>query len=153
VISERTRGVVLYSLTAVVLLAGGVWFVGTAPRTGLDPRVARWQQTAERLLPDLALQTMADTIVITGDVRTERNGPVDGGSYALSMVCAGTGQVRVRLSSSGDNDSGRAVPCSDAPTPQQLRVALADEFFMSVSGEQDDGGAVFRWRLERTRSF
>ncbi len=152
-ISDRARGVVLYSLAGAVLLGGGLWFVRAAPQTGLDPRLARWQETAEEVLPDLALQTMADTIVITGDISTQRNSPVDGGSYSLSMVCAGTGQVRVRLSSSDRNDSGRAVRCSDQPTPQRLRVALADEFHMSVSGEQDDGGAVFRWRLERTRDF
>ena len=152
-IPDRTRGVLLYALAGAVLLGGGVWFFRAAPPSGLDPRVARWQATAEEMLPDLALQTMADTIVITSDVSTERNAPVDGGSYSLSMVCAGTGQVRVRLSSSGSNDSGLAVRCSDEPTPEQLRVALADEFYMSVSGEQDDGGAVFRWRLERTRGF
>ena len=152
-IGDRTRGALLYTLAAVVLLAGGVWFFRTAPETGLDPRVAEWQTTAERLLPDSPLQTMADTIVLTGDTSTEHNSPVDGGSYALSMICAGTGQVRVRLSSSGRNDSGRVVRCSDAPSPERLRVALADEFFLSVSGEQDDGGAVFRWRLERTRGL
>ena len=151
-IGDRKRGVLLYSLAGVVLLIGGLWFFGAAPQTGVDPRVAEWQTTAERLLPDLPLQTMADTIVLTGDIATERTSPVDGGSYALSMICAGTGQVRVRLSSNG-TDSGLAVRCSDAPTERRLRVALAGEFFLSVSAEEDDGGAVFRWRLERTRGF
>jgi hypothetical protein len=32
-------------------------------------------------------------------------------------------------------------------------VAVADEFFMRVSAENDEGGAVFRWRLERTRGL
>jgi hypothetical protein len=153
VIADRARGVLLYSLAGVVLLAGGLWFVRAAPQTGPDPRVARWQRIAEEALPDLPLQTMADTIVISGDAGTERSNAVDGGSYALSMVCAGAGQVRVRLSSSGSNDSGRAVRCSEEPTPEQLRVALADEFHLSVSGERQDGHAVFRWRLERTRGF
>lgn len=152
-IADRTRGVLLYSLAGVVLLGGGLWFFGAAPATGLDPRVAEWRETAERLLPDLPLQTMADTIVITGGISTERNTPVDGGPYALSMICAGTGQVRVRLSSPGGNDSGQAVRCSEEPIPQRLRFSLADEFYMSVAGEQDEGDAVFRWRLERVRGF
>ena len=95
---------------------------------------------------------MAETIVLTGELGTERTTPVDGGSYSLSMICAGTGQVRVRLSSTG-NDSGRAVQCAEAPEVDRLRVAVADEFFMRVSAENDEGGAVFRWRLERTRGL
>jgi hypothetical protein len=150
VTEDRTRGALLYSLAGAVLVGGGLWFLRAAPETGLDPRVAGWQETAERLLPDLPLQTMADTIVLTGDISTEHNSPVDGGSYLLSVVCAGTGQVRVRLSSSGLNDSGRGVRCSDNPTAEQLTVGLAGEFYLSVSGEQNQGSAVFRWRLERT---
>jgi hypothetical protein len=150
VIGDRARGAVLYALAAVVLVAGGLWFFRAAPRTGVDPRVAQWRATAEQLLPDLPLQTMADTIVLTGDISTERTSPVDGGSYALSMICAGTGQVRVRLSSGG-TDSRLAVRCSDAPTARRLQVLLAGELFLSLSAEEHDGGAVFRWRLERTR--
>ncbi len=151
--ADRTRGALLYSLTGAVLLGGGLWFFGTAPEDGRDPRIARWQATVEERLPDLAMQTLADTMVVGGDLSTERTSPVDGGWYALSVVCAGTGQVRVRLSSSDGNDTGRAVPCSDDPSPQRLQVALADEFYLSVAAEESDGGAVFRWRLERTRGF
>ena len=152
-IDDRTRGALLYSLAGLVLLGGGVWFFRAAPETGLDPRVSEWQATVEQLLPDMPLQTMADTIVLTGDLSTERNSPVVGGPYSLSVICAGTGQVRVRLSSPGGNDSGRAVRCSDNPLPERLRFSLADEFYMSVSGEQEAGGAVFRWRLERVGGF
>jgi hypothetical protein len=152
VIGERARGAMLYALTGVVLLGGGLWFLRAAPSTGADPRIAGWRATAERLLPDMPLQAMAETIVLNGELGTERTTPVDGGSYSLSMICAGTGQVRVRLSSTG-NDSGRAVQCDDAPVVDRLRVAVADEFFMRVSAENDEGGAVFRWRLERTRGL
>jgi hypothetical protein len=142
----------LYALTGVVLLGGGVWFVRASPHRGADPRIAGWRETAERLLPDLPAQAIAETIVLTGETGTERTTPVDGGSYSLSMICAGTGQVRVRLSSTG-NDSGRAVQCGEAPEVDRLRVAVADEFFMRVSAENDEGGAVFRWRLELTRGL
>jgi hypothetical protein len=142
----------LYALTGVLLLGGGVWFLRAAPDTGADPRIAGWRETAERLLPDLPLQAMAETIVLTGELGTERSAPVDGGSYSLSMICAGTGQVRVRLSSTG-NDSGRAVQCGETPEVDRLRVAVADEFFMRLTAENDEGGAVFRWRLERARGL
>ena len=151
-IADRTRGALLYSLAGAVLAGGGVWYFGAAPGTGLDPRVAQWQETVELLLPDRPLQTMADTIVVTGDITAERTTPVEGGgSYLLSVVCAGTGQVRVRLSSSDGRDSGRAVRCSGEPVPEEIRVGLADEFYMSVAGEQGD--AVFRWRLEQVPGF
>jgi hypothetical protein len=142
----------LYALTGVLLLGGGVWFLRAAPETGADPRIATWRATAERLLPDLPAQAMAETMVLNGGPGTDRTTPVDGGSYLLAMICAGTGQVRVQLSSTG-NDSGRAVQCGDAPEIDRLRVAVADEFFMRVSAENDEGGAVFRWRLERTRGL
>jgi hypothetical protein len=61
--------------------------------------------------------------------------------------------VRVQLSSSG-TDSGRAIPCSDQePGVDRIRVALADEFYLRVSAENDANGAVFRWRLQRSRGF
>ena len=151
-IGDRARGAMLHALTGVVLLAGGLWFFRSAPNTAADPRIAGWRATAEKALPDMPMQAMAETIVLTGELGTERTTPVDGGSYSLSMICAGTGQVRVRLSSTG-NDSGRAVQCGETPEVDRLRVAVADEFFMRLSAENDEGGAVFRWRLERTRGL
>jgi Family of unknown function (DUF6023) len=149
VTGDRARGVLLYALAGVLLLAGGGWFLAAAPETGEDPRVAAWRATAEEQLPDASSQAMAETIVLSGNATTERSTPVDGGSYRLTMVCAGTGRVRARLSSIG-NDTGMAVPCTDDPSRVGLTVGLADEFFMLVSAESTDaGGAVFRWRLER----
>jgi hypothetical protein len=151
---ERGRGVALYALFAVLLLAGGGWFYRAAPVTGGDPRVADWQDTAAKLVPDQSEQVKSDTIVVTGDVTTERTADVQGGSYALTMVCLGDGgQVRVRLSASGDDDSGRGVPCTTNPSTLTLTVALASDFFMLVTGETEGGTAVFRWRLERTTGF
>jgi hypothetical protein len=145
--------VLLYAATGVVLLAGAGWYAWAAPDTGEDPRVAAWRATVERLVPDQPLQAMADTVVLSGATSRESTTPVDGGSYTLTMICAGSGQVRVRLSSFG-NDSGRAVRCTDEPRTEQLNVGLADEFFMLVSSEPDGPGrAVFRWRLDRTRGY
>jgi hypothetical protein len=146
---DRSRGVALYAIVAVVLTAGAAWYVAADPGAGADERVAEWRATAERIVPDLPRQAVADTMVLTGSATRERTTPVDGGSYTLTMVCAGTGRVRVRLSSFG-NDSGRALRCADAPQSEQLTVALADEFFLLVSSEPaDPAGAVFRWRLDR----
>jgi hypothetical protein len=150
---DRGRGWALYALSAVLLAGGGVWFVRAAPHGGADPRLAAWQTTASRLLPDQPLQIKADTIVVTGDRTTERSADVPAGAYSLSMVCLGDGgQVRVRLSSSGD-DSGRGLPCTDDPSTVTLTVALATDFFMTVSGETGGPAAVFRWRLDRSRGF
>jgi hypothetical protein len=153
VIGERARGALLYSLSAVLLLAGGVWFFRAAPATGDDPRVSRWRRSAAQLLPDLPYQVTADTVVMAGDITTERTANVGGGSYTLSMICLGDGgHVRVRLSSVGD-DSGRAVACTRDPAPVTLTVALAADFFMLLSGETGGATAVFRWRLDRARGL
>jgi hypothetical protein len=152
VTEERTRGVLLYALAAVVLLGGGVWFVRTAPETGSDPRFQAWQDKVEQLLPDVPLQAMADTVRLTGDGATEHTSPVDRGSYRLAMACAGTGRVRVRVSNNR-RDSGRAIVCSEDPKVSRIEVALADEFYLQVSAEDDHAGAVFRWRLERNLGY
>lgn len=153
-ISERGRGPLLYLLAVVLLVGGGLWFVRSAPAGIADARVGAWRDNAANLLPDRPFQIRADTIVMAGDSRTERNVTVEtAGTYALSMVCVGErGQIRVRLSTTG-NDSGRAVPCAEAPRQVKLMVALVAEFFMEASAETDGKIAVFRWRLDRARGF
>ncbi|MFG1605784.1 DUF6023 family protein [Actinoplanes sp. NPDC049265] len=148
---ERLRGVLLYGLAAVVLLGGGLWFVRAAPLTGADPRLQAWQETVEGLLPDRP-RALAETVRLDGDRAAERTSPVDSGSYTLAMVCAGTGRARVRVSTNR-RDSGRAVPCSDNPEIGRLDVALADEFYIEITGEDEQSGAVFRWRLERNLGY
>jgi hypothetical protein len=150
--ADRAAGAAPYALALVLLVAGGVWFVRAAPQTGEDPAVAAGRVTVERLLPDLPRQAEAETMVLAATRRAERNTTVQGGSYALAMLCVGAGQVRVRLSDTG-LDTGRAVPC-DRQEPQavELTVGLADELFLAVSAETD-GPAVFRWRIIRARSY
>jgi hypothetical protein len=129
-----------------------VWFVRAAPEVGEDPAVAAGRATVERLLPDLPLQAEAETMVLAAGVRTERSSSVVGGAYVLAMLCVGTGQVRVRLSATGE-DSGRAVPCGRGePEPVELTVGLADALYLAVSAETR-GSAVFRWRVTRIRHY
>lgn len=150
---ERARGALLYGLFASLLVTGGVWFVRTAPPPGEDPQVTAWRQSALVSLPDLPFQVTAETVVVAGDRTTERSAMVDSGSYTLTMIClGGGGQVRVRVSSTGD-DTGRAVPCEAEPVSVTLRMALATEFLLRVSGETDGDPAVFRWRLNPSRGL
>ncbi|RZU50596.1 hypothetical protein EV385_2371 [Krasilnikovia cinnamomea] len=142
---DRARGVQLYALAVALLVAGAVWWVRAAPHADADPRVAGWQDVVTRLVPDATPQVQADTLVLPPGRTARREAAVAGGTFTLTMVCAGQGQVRVRLSTSG-NDTGRAVPCADRPDPVTLSVALAHEFFMLMTAETDSS-AVFRWRL------
>jgi len=149
---DRVAGAAPYALALVLLVAGVLWFVRAAPRTGEDPAVVAGRATVERLLPDVTRQAQAQTMVLAAGQRTERSTSVQGGSYAVAMVCVGDGQVRVRLSETGE-DSGRAVPCGTAePQPVELTVGLASQLFLAVSAETQ-GPAVFRWRAIRARSF
>jgi hypothetical protein len=149
---DRAARATPYALALVLLVAGVVWFVRAAPETGEDPAVTAGRETVERLLPDLPRQAQAETMILAAGVRTERSTAVPGGSYVLAMLCVGDGQVRVRLSASGE-DSGRAVPCAASdPKPVSLTVGLADDLFMAVSAETA-GPAVFRWRVTRTRTY
>jgi Family of unknown function (DUF6023) len=145
VIPDRARGVQLYALTALVLLGGGLWFFAAAPETGEDPRVRDWRDTVTRELPDVLAQAGAGTVVLGPGVDTDAGAAVPGGSFRLTMLCAGVGQVRVRLSETGD-DTGRPVPCADQPKPVTLGVGLGAQFHLFITAETP-GPAVFRWRL------
>ena len=151
-IDERSRGFILYTLAGLVLVAGGTWYLRSDPLVDDSPQVAAWRELAERSLPDLPLQATAETVVLSSGGRVERRSPIEDGPYILSVVCAGlTGQVRVWL---GANESGRAVPCSEeTPAVNRFPVALVDELQVRLAAENDTGGAVFRWRLERSRGF
>lgn len=141
----------LYGLAALVAVAGATAFVATAPRTGEDPRVVAGRESLERLIPDLPLQAAAETMVLAPDSRAERNTPVRGGSFTLTIACAGEGQIRVRLSTT-TVDSGRAVKCAEEPGVVELDVGLASMFFLSVAAESGTE-TVFRWRITRARSL
>jgi hypothetical protein len=139
-----------YALALLVLLGGGGWFVETAPYLGEDPRVRDWRAAVTRALPDVQPQVDADTVMLGEASERQAAVPVTGGPFVLTMICAGVGQVRVRLSSTG-NDTGRAVPCADRPQPVSMSVALAAQFYLSMTAETT--AAVFRWRLTPAPSY
>jgi hypothetical protein len=144
---DRVAGAVLYAGAAVLLAAGAVWWVLAAPQVGPDPQLVAWRATAERLLPDAEGQAGARTFLLGSDQAPEESTDVDPGSFELGVVCAGHGDVRVRLSVAS-SASGEVVQCSDAPATVKLSVQLADQFTLSVAPEVQ-GSAVFRWRLIR----
>ena len=150
--SDRVTGATLNASALVLLVAGATWYFGTAPQLGEDPAVTEGRATVERLLPDLPRQARAETMVLTAGLNIERTTDVSGGSYALTLLCVGDGQVRVRLSAVGE-DTGRAVPCGAGdPEPVELMVGVADDLYFSVTAETE-GQAVFRWRVARSRSY
>lgn len=140
---ERARGLQLSVLAALVLIGGGVWFVRAAPRLGTDPRLAGWRTTVTQALPDVQPQIDAGTIALGSGSEQQATAPVPGGSFTLTMICAGTGWVRARVSTG--NDTGLAVPCSARPRPVTITVGLGSQFFLSMESETE--AAVFRWRL------
>lgn len=146
---ERARGLQLYALAALVLIAGGVWFVRAAPKLGVDPRLAGWRETVTRTLPDVQPQVDSDTVVLVSGSEQQVTAAVPGGSFTLTMVCAGTGQVRVRVSTG--NDTGMAVACATRPQPVTITFGLGPRFYLSMQSETK--GAVFRWRLTAASTF
>ena len=148
---DRFRGYQLYALVAAVLIAGGVWYLRSAPYLGDDPRLAGWRATVARDLPDVPEQAAADTVLLGAGTELEAGTTVRGGAFALTMVCAGLGQVRVRLSSQRSNDTGKAVVCTDRPELVTLPIGLGTSFYMSIDSET--AAAVFRWRLMPVASY
>jgi hypothetical protein len=138
-------GALLYALGALLLVAGTLWWVRAAPPAGTDPRVKGWRTSVEQLLPDRADQLAAGTVVIRAGGTSEVTALTRPGRHYLYFLCAGEGQVLIRLSSSGA-DSGRLVRCAERPDLQSLAVALADQFYLMVSGPGTTT-VVFRWQL------
>jgi len=144
VIPERVRRIQPYVLAALVLVGGGVWFFRAEPYLGEDVQVRAWRATVTRSLPDVQPQIDADTVMLGWAADREASVSVVGGSFTLAMVCAGTGKVRVRLSSSG-NDTGKPVLCADQPQRVTMTMGLGTKFYLAMTGETE--AAVFRWRL------
>ena len=142
---DRARGAVMYTLAAVLVAAGGVWWVTAAPDTGVDSRLAARRALVEELLPDRFDQVDAGTLVLDVGPDAEAQTGVSPGRHVLDVVCAGQGQVRVRVGTAGA-DGGRAVPCADRPSPVTFTVGLGTEFSMVLNAETD-GAVIVRWRL------
>jgi hypothetical protein len=138
-------GALLYAVTVLLLVAGTLWWLRAAPVVGTDPQIIAWRLAVERLLPDRQEQIMARTVV----VRTAGSSRVDAqtrpGRHFLFFLCAGQGQVLLRLSPTGP-DSGRLVSCNDRPRLESLVVGVADRFTMRIEGLSPTT-VVFRWQL------
>jgi len=150
VIPQWVRLIQPYVLAVLVLVGGGVWFFQTAPYLGEDVRVRAWRATVTRELPDVQPQIEADTVMLGLGTDREASASLVGGSFTLAMVCAGKGQVRVRLGSSSDYDTGRPVLCADQPQRVTMTIGLGTKFHLTMTGETE--AAVFRWRLTPTFS-
>lgn len=150
--AERARGAILYALFAVALLIGSCWYATAKPVLGDDPRVTAGRARLERLVPNLPLQTDAETTVLAARERSEHVRTVRPGAYELVAACVGDGQVRIHL---GDDagESGRAVPCADgSPQPIALSVALGNRLLLTATAETSND-TVFRWRIIRSRTM
>lgn len=140
-------GAVMYVLAAVLLVAGGVWWFGAAPDTGVDPRLAVWHRTVHELLPDRFEQIDAQTVSLRLGTAAEQQVDVSPGTHVLDVVCAGGGRVWLRMGT-GSPDSGRVVQCADEPTPVTITMGLVNELLMTLELEADQL-AIVRWQLSR----
>jgi Family of unknown function (DUF6023) len=120
--THRLTGAALYAGAAVPVAAGALWWVAAAPEQVADTKVVAWRRTVEQILPERADQVDARTHVLNPGEDIDDQGDVQPGPHVLTLVCAGRGQVRVRLGPGVD--SGWAVPCADTPALTTLPSAL-----------------------------
>jgi len=148
---ERGRGAVLYACAGLVLAGGGLWWVRAAPRDRVDPEIARWQHSAEQLLPDLEKQESADTLALAAGADQDVLADVSDGSFRVSVVCVGGAGSQLRISLGDAEDSGHGLDCAGDHTPYNFNVAIPDQLRMSLSvGES--GPVVFRYSILRTEN-
>jgi len=143
---ERARGVVLYACAGLILAGGGVWWVRAAPRSILDPRIAQWQQSAERMLPDTDNQQTAGTVALAAGVEQEVLADGGDGPLVVSVVCVGGAGSAMRISLSEAGDSGRGLDCAGDQAPFQFKVTAPDQLRMNVT-VTETGPVVFRYAL------
>jgi hypothetical protein len=146
VTSERARGAVLYAGAALLLVAGGTWWLRAKPRQADDPAVATWTATAERLLPEPPDAEAAETVELGAGAAREIDAPVDTGNQRLSVVCVGQSDSIVRVSLGQIDDSGRGLHCTGEQRPTDFEVFLVDHLHMSldVTGSSP---VVFRYSV------
>jgi hypothetical protein len=147
VTSERARGTALYAGAALLLAAGGVWWIGAKPRQPAGPAVAQWTATAVRLLPESPNAEATETVELAPGADRQIDAPVDTGNHRLSVVCVGeTGSI-VRISLGVVDDSGRGLHCTgDQPT--LFEVSLVDHLHMNLS-VAGSSPVVFRYSVVR----
>jgi hypothetical protein len=131
--ADRVRGAVLYAGAVVLLVAGGVWWVRAAPRQLVDPAVAQWTATAERLLPEPDEAEADKTVELGAGVDREITVQVDDGSHHIEVVCVGGPNSLVRVSLGTYNDSGRGLACTGHQQPMSFDVGVAGGLRMNLS--------------------
>jgi Family of unknown function (DUF6023) len=146
VTSERARGAVLYGGAALLLAAGGLWWIRAKPVPEIDPDVARWTATAERLLPEPPDAEATETVELGAGAERQVDAPVDTGNQRLSVVCVGESDSIVRVSLGTIDDSGRGLHCAGEQPPTRFEVFLLDHLHMNlnVSGSSP---VVFRYSV------
>ncbi|MBM2617234.1 hypothetical protein JIG36_16900 [Actinoplanes sp. LDG1-06] len=146
---ERTRGAVLYTTAAALVVGGATWWVLSAPPEAPADPTAQWRSAVEQQIPDVDGQAAAETSELESGGVHSFEAFVDTGSYLVSTVCRGESgsMVRVSLSRIG-NDSGLGVHCSEGRPPESFEVGLGGTMRMTVV-VSDDGPVVFRYSLQR----
>jgi hypothetical protein len=146
VTDDRVRGAVLYAGAALLLAAGGAWWIQAKPRQPSDPAVERWLATAERLLPESPQAEASESVELSVGLDREIDAPVDNGPHRLSVVCVGGPSSIVRVSLGLVDDSGRGLRCTGDEPPTSFEVSLAGHLRMNVSVA---GGSpvVFRYSI------
>ncbi|SNY04524.1 DUF6023 family protein [Paractinoplanes atraurantiacus] len=156
--TDRQRGVVLYSMAAVLLAGGAAWWLVTAPDdTKPTSQAQQWRQAAERLLPDVGTQEDGATLTLNPGAEQAISTEVSFGQYSVAMVCVGGAGSTVRVSldnpetpdfSGIGGDSGLGMSCEQERSPETFPVQLSDALRMTVSAGQDSE-VVFRYSLVR----
>jgi hypothetical protein len=146
VTSERARGAVLYAGAALLLAAGGVWWVRAEPEPEVDPDVARWSATAERLLPEPPDAEATETVELGVGAERQIDAPIDTGNQRLSVVCVGEADSIVRVSLGLIDDSGRGLHCTGDQAPTRFEVFLIDNLHMNLA-VTGSSPVVFRYSV------
>jgi uncharacterized protein DUF6023 len=146
VTDDRARGAVLYAGAALLLAAGGAWWLQAKPRQPVDPAVARWMATAERLLPDTPDADAVESVELNVGLDREIDAPVDNGPHRLSVVCVGGSNSVARISLGLVDDSGRGLRCTGDEPPTSFEVSLAGHLRMNVS-VAGSSPVVFRYSV------
>jgi hypothetical protein len=137
---------VIYAGAAVLLVAGGAWWVRAEPDRPAVPAVAKWTATAERLLPETPDAEAAETVELGAGLDRQIDAPVDTGNHRLSVVCVGESDSVVRVSLGLVDDSGRGLRCTGEEPPTHFEVSLAGHLHMNLS-VVGNSPVVFRYSV------
>jgi hypothetical protein len=133
VTADRARGAVLYAGAALLLAAGGTWWLQAKPRQPAAPDVVRWTATAERLLPDAPDAEAVDTVQLGAGRDRDIEAPVASGAHGLSVVCVGGPNTIVRITLGLVDDSGRGLHCTGQEPPTRFEVSVDGKLHMNLS--------------------